>query len=55
MQTPAPKNRKYLITTTQINLILSELQHLKQNCIITPDTDANYRNIIAVLSCIRGE
>lgn len=46
--------RQYPISDTQIALIRSELQHMKQNCISTPDTEANYNNIVNVLIEVAG-
>jgi hypothetical protein len=47
-------NRKHLISDTQIAVLRSEVQHLKQNCIITPDTDASYITITNLLTEIAG-
>jgi len=47
-------NRQHLISDTQIALIRSELMYMKQNCISTPDTEANYTNIVNVLISVTG-
>jgi hypothetical protein len=46
--------RQYPISDTQIALIRSELQHMKQNCISTPDTEASYKKIVNTLTEIAG-
>lgn len=49
------KNRTYLITKTQISLLKTELEHLHQYCIVTPDSDASYRLVFDILRQIAGE
>jgi hypothetical protein len=46
--------RHYLISENGVNLIRGELEHLKQNCISTPDTEASYHKIVHTLDKLRG-
>jgi hypothetical protein len=46
--------RHFLISTTSVSLINKELDQLYKNTIHTPDTEANYKNIITVLERLRG-
>lgn len=47
-------DRHYLISRTSIDSIRSELNHLKQSLISTPDSEASYQNIIDILDRLRG-
>ena len=46
--------RQYLISETSITLIKFELQHMKQNMISTPDTEASYAKIMDTLDQLRN-
>jgi len=47
-------NRTHLITDLQIRSIQSELKHLQQYCIHTPDTEASFKSIYGLLQSISG-
>jgi len=46
--------RQYLISDTQVRIIKKELEHLKSNCISTPETEAGYKQIVGMLSTLKG-
>lgn len=47
--------RKFLISESQVKLIKSELTNIKRNVIITPDTDASFKNIFEILDRLKGD
>jgi hypothetical protein len=46
--------RQYLISETSITLIKYELQHMRQNMISTPDSEASYNKILDTLDKLRS-
>lgn len=47
-------NRKHLISDIQIDMIRTELNHIMQNAIYTPDTNASYKSISGLLDSVQG-
>jgi hypothetical protein len=47
-------SRQYLIKESAINSIRSELRNIKRSTIVTPDTDASFKNINDILDRLKG-
>jgi len=48
-------NRQYLISDTTIRIIKRELElRIKPNTVITPETDAGFKQILGILDNLKG-